>query len=287
LDDLGDVVLEGEDEGLQDEADSQDLGDDNEGLDVGGGLGTEGEIGDDGVDGEGEGEVEGAGEDGEDEEGEDVLAFWLEDAEEAFEGGEVAVAVMAVVIMAATAGGCGVAEELLAFAFFGVDAGGFGGSFRLNDGVFDWFVDAFEAEVLGELGARDGGGGFFVIVVVGDPDFEGGGPGDDEVFFGGFAPEDNGVVGVGVPDGAGDRFESSGGFETEFFNGKGELGERVTLGATVNDLKKLIDAFDVELVSGGLTEAGQEIDVDISGVFFVVRGGHSRWSSGGNVPILS
>ena len=52
------------------------------------------------------------------------------------------------------------------------------------------------------------------------------------------------------------------------------------MGATGNDIEKLIDALDIELMPSRLSEAGQEINADIA---FVASGGsrvtHSLWES--------
>ena len=36
------------------------------------------------------------------------------------------------------------------------------------------------------------------------------------------------------------------------------------MGATGNDIEKLIDALDIELMASGLSETGQEINADVA-----------------------
>lgn len=127
-----------------------------------------------------------------------------------------------------------------------------------------------------------------VLFVGCDADFEGTDSGDDVIFLLELAPEDDKVVGVGMPNRLSHWFKRSGGLQSEFFNGEGELGERVSVCPSINPLKELVDTLDIELMTSRLSKPGQKFYADIA--FIVGRrgwGGHSRWDSVGDVPCIS
>lgn len=123
LDDFGDVVLEGQNECLQNKANSKDLGNDDESLNVGVRLSAEGKIGHDGINREWQGEIEDTGKERKDEQGDDVLSFGLEDPEKALERGDMAFVVMIIMAM----GGGSMPKELFAHSSGGRCARSFGG----------------------------------------------------------------------------------------------------------------------------------------------------------------
>ena len=67
-----------------------------------------------------------------------------------------------------------------------------------------------------------------------------------------------------MPDGAGHGLEGRGSSQFEFSDCDGELRERVALGTSVNEVKELVDALDIELVAGGLADACQEANADVT-----------------------
>jgi hypothetical protein len=52
--------------------------------------------------------------------------------------------------------------------------------------------------------------------------------------------------------------------QREFFNGEGELGERVSMCPSIPLLKELVGTLDIELVTGPLSKAGQKLYADIA-----------------------
>ena len=148
------------------------------------------------------------------------------------------------------------AKELLAATFFSVGAGLLGGGERLDDGVFDRLIDALKAEEACEFGTGDGFGSKAVALKGGEPDFEGTDTGDDEIALLAFAPEDEGIVRLGMPDGLSEGLPGARGLERQFLDCQGKLGEGVSLGPTVDDFEELVNALNVKLMTSDLAQTG-------------------------------
>lgn len=271
LDDIGDVVLKALHNGGNREGDQEGCSQDEQRLNVGGGLSAEGEIADHGIDGQGGGEEEDARDDTEEEEEPDVGHLSLEQGEKSLGGSDVRV-------------GLGVAMAVVAQRGAGEVSHRLGGTIGVDNADLDLFVGAAETKKAGQLLPGDGtpvpG-----VVAVSDAGSEPAGVADDDPAFTDPAPCDDRGLGSRLPNGlaeghAGgfDRHGDLGGSGDELLQGLLVFPEGVLNGdANALLIKSLIGH------AGELTE-GAEPAADV-GRRGRLSGGSRRWRglTGGRV----
>ena len=241
LDDVGDVVLEAIDDGLQRQAREKRDGKHDEGLQIRRLLAAEREIAHDGIHRKRRGEVEDSCEDGENEERLYVLPFGAQEAEKAAHRAEVGVAV-AVRIM-------------LAMGTHPVR-----GPLGMHDAGFHHFMDSAEPEHFRELRTRDrepvrG------MVAVSDPQVEPSRMRDDEPAGILRLPDHDRRVMVRLPDGLRERHPDGRDAHVHLRRRRDELAQGIAaaFGGILDGDSR---AFVLELGAGDRCELRQDARVD-------------------------